>query len=257
MLYRVNDTLKYTLCSKDGTIGKVKEILFDDRKWAVRYLVADTGGWLRGNKVIISPEYMTELNQAGQCINIDLLNAQIEKSPPLTSDLPVDRQNRQIKDDFFVLPDSPLTKLPEFNILEPELDRRDHEERAAERHSWDKHLRSTQTALKMIIDSPDGEVGHIEDFIIDDQTWVVRYLVVSTGKWWPGHHVLVAPPWINKINWGTSRAFVGIDRENFKELEEFTSIEMLTREYENRLHSSCNRIGYWADDPDCKIPDNM
>jgi len=106
-------------------------------------------------------------------------------------------------------------------------------------------------ATGITIEALDGEVGEIEDFIVDDQNWAVRYLVVKTSGWWPGHRILVAPAWISKLNWGSSKIFVGIDREPFKTLEEYKSLDMLTREYEERLHQSCNRIGYWADDPNC------
>ena len=123
----------------------------------------------------------------------------------------------------------------------------------AEEHSWDSHLRSAMFTKGVTIEATDGEIGVIEDYIIDSQTWAIRYLIIDTGKWWKGHKVLVAPPWIEKMNWGTSKIYVNIEREVFKTLEEFTSIDMLTREYENRLHQSCNRIGYWADDTACDI----
>ena len=252
MLYRVKSIDNFTICSKDGTIGKIKELLFDDQKWDVRYMVADTGNWLPGRKVLISPEFMLELSQEKQCVNVDLIKKQIKDSPPLTSDVPVDRQRDKDYWGFFSLPESPLTKLPADQPDQEALNRRELHERFEEEHSWDRHLRSTLAATGLTVEAPDGEVGQIEDFIIDDQTWSVRYFIVKTSDWWPGHQVLVAPPWISKMNWGSSKIFVGIDREPFKSLEEFKSIEMLTREYEIRLHASCNRIGYWADDPACQ-----
>jgi len=251
MLYSAKETDQYTICSKDGTIGKIKELLFDDRKWNVRYMVADTGNWLPGRKVLVSPEFMLELSHEKQCIDVDLVKKQIKDSPPLTSDVPVDRQRDKEFWSFFSLPESPLTKIPADSVDQEKLDRRDFEDRREEEHSWDRHLRSTLAATGITIEALDGEVGKIEDFIIDDQNWDIRYLVVKTSGWWPGHRILVAPPWISKLSWGSSKIFIDINREPFKTLEEFESIETLTRDYEIRLHQSCNRIGYWTDDPAC------
>lgn len=253
MLYNLKSSMDYTICSKDGTIGKIKDVLFDDRKWVIKYLVADTGNWLKGNKVLISPEYMLELNREKQCINVDLLKKEVSASPPETSDLPV---NRQIEKDFFQVPESAWSAyflISNDKEIISDINHRASEERRAEMHSWDSHLRSAMFTKGVTFEATDGDIGVVEDFIIDSVTWAIRYLIVNTGKWWEGHKVLVAPPWIDKMSWGTLRVHVNIEREVFKTLEEFTSIEMLTREYEDRLHQSCNRIGYWADDTACKI----
>lgn len=252
MLYRARSTDNYTICSKDGTIGRVREFLFDDQKWNVRYMVADTGTWFPGRKVLVSPEFMLELSQEKQCINVDLVKKQIKDSPPLSSDKPVDRQKDNPGWGFFLLPESPLTKLPDDQDIQNDLNRRELEERREEERSWDRHLRSTLAATGITIEAPDGEVGQIEDFIVDDTNWDIRYFIVKTSGWWPGHHVLVAPPWVSKMNWGTSKLFIDVNREPFRTLEEFKSLEMLTRDYETRLYQSCNRIGYWADDPNCQ-----
>jgi hypothetical protein len=251
MLYEVNSFKNYSICGIDGTIGKVKELLFDDQKWTVRYLVADTGSWLIGRKVLIAPEFLVSVNKEGQCITVNLTKQQVEDSPPLSSDKPVDRQYDRAYWSFFSLPESALVRRSVANAFMDDLDRKSLEERYAEERSWDHQLRSSQATTGYAVEALDGDVGCIADLIVDDQTWVIRYMIVNTSGWWPGHQVLVAPPWINKINWGSSKIFVSIDREPFKNLEAFTSIDMLTREYEARLHKSCNRQGYWTDDPAC------
>ena len=252
MLFTMKSINQFTLCSKDGTIGKIREVLFNDQTWQVKYLVADAGNWLIGHKVLISPDYMQELNQNQQCINVDLFKQQVKDAPPLSSDLPVDRQKDGEPYSILNLPPSPLTRLPEDQAITSALDIQACADRIAEQHSWDPQLRSTKASSGLTIEALDGEVGQIEDFIIDDQSWTIRYLVVRTGKWWPGHQILIAPPWISRLSWGTSQAFVNIDRAPFRDLEAFTSIEHLTRDYEIRLHQRCNRIGYWTDDPACK-----
>jgi sporulation protein YlmC with PRC-barrel domain len=65
----------------------------------------------------------------------------------------------------------------------------------------DPHLRSTGDVTGYRIHAADGEIGDVEDFIIDDQTWNVHFLVVDTGHWFPGKKVLISPRWISKIKW--------------------------------------------------------
>ena len=92
MLNKAKTLKGYKLDSLDGEIGKVKEFYFDDQHWAVRYLVADTGNWLTGRQVLISPYALGAVNQEEQHISIDLTKKQIEDSPSLDSDKPVSRQ---------------------------------------------------------------------------------------------------------------------------------------------------------------------
>lgn len=251
MLHEINQFKNYTICSADGTIGKVRDFLFDDQSWEIRYLVVDTGNWLVGKKVLITPDNFIQVSDDAQCITVNLTRKQIEESPPLSSHVPVDRQ--KIKHDFFILPDSPLTALPPDLTLMTDVDRKALQDQFNEENGWDPHLRSSRVSTGSAIEATDGEAGRVADFVADDQSWIIRYMVVNTSDWWPGHQILVAPPWISRTSWGTSKIFVQVNRKPFMDLEEFTSIDMLTREYETRLHQSCNRIGYWADDPACNI----
>ena len=68
----------------------------------------------------------------------------------------------------------------------------------------------------------DGEIGHIEDFIIDDETWAIRYLVIDTQNWWPGKKVLVSPLWIERVSWDESKVFANLLRETIKQSPEYT-----------------------------------
>jgi hypothetical protein len=92
MLIKAKAVKGYKLQSLDGEIGKVKEFYFDDRHWTIRYLVADTGNWLTGRQVLISPYALTAVNNKAQNIAVDLTRQQIEDSPSLDSDKPVSRQ---------------------------------------------------------------------------------------------------------------------------------------------------------------------
>ncbi len=102
------------------------------------------------------------------------------------------------------------------------------------------------------IQAEDGEIGHVEDFVIDDETWAIRYLIVDTRNWWPGNKVLISPKWIERVSWDESKVFVNLSRETIKQAPEYTEESLLTRDYETGLHRHYNRQGYWVDEPVAK-----
>ncbi|MDD2599786.1 MAG: PRC-barrel domain-containing protein [Kiritimatiellae bacterium] len=106
-------------------------------------------------------------------------------------------------------------------------------------------MRSTNAVSGYHIQAKDGEIGHVEDFIIDDETWAIRYLVINTSNWWIGKKVLVSPRWIESVNWDTSEVFVNLPREVIKHAPEYTDWSILTREFEDCLHKHYKRDGYW------------
>lgn len=110
-------------------------------------------------------------------------------------------------------------------------------------------MRSTHDASGDNIQATDGEIGHVEDFVIDDKTWAIRYLIIDTKNWWPGKKVLVSPKWIDRISWSERKAFINLSRDAIKESPEFTEESLLTRDYESALHKHYNQKGYWVDEP--------
>ncbi len=92
----------------------------------------------------------------------------------------------------------------------------------------------------------DGQIGHVEDFIIDDETWAIRYLIIDTQNWLPGKKVLLSPRWIESVSWDESKVFVSISRKAVEQSPEYTEESLLTREYETGLHKHYNRQGYWV-----------
>jgi hypothetical protein len=115
--------------------------------------------------------------------------------------------------------------------------------------AWDPHLRSTHDVSGHHIQATDGEIGHVEDFFVDDDTWAIRYLIVDTRNWWPGKKVLISPRWIERVSWRESKVFVNLTREAIKQSPEYPEESLLTRDYETRLHRHYNRQGYWVDEP--------
>ena len=55
MLRTLDGMLGSSIMATDGEIGKIYNVFFDDRSWAVRYMVVETGSWLGCRKLLISP----------------------------------------------------------------------------------------------------------------------------------------------------------------------------------------------------------
>jgi hypothetical protein len=199
--------------------------------------------------VLISPYALVAVNNEKQNIEINLTRKQIEDSPALESDKPV---SRQFEDAYYGFYDWPtywggpyMWGAYPLIVRDPE----QWEESSQGEKTWDPYLRSTKDVTGHHIQAADGEIGHVEDFIIDDETWAIRYLIINTQNWWPGKKVLVSPQWIERVSWLESKVFVNLTRETIKQSPEYTEESLLTRDYETGLHRHYNRQGYWVNEP--------
>lgn len=253
MLIRAKDFKHFKLRARDGDIGKARELYFDDRHWTVRYLVADTGGWLTGRQVLLSPHALGGADVIDRVIPVALTKSQIEQSPSLATDQPVSRQYERHFYDYYGWPmywNGPLIWGPNqypwdatpMTMMEIEA----REEAQRHEDTWDPNLHSTRDVTGHHIQASDGEVGHVADFIIDDSTWSIRYLVVDTKNWLAGKHVLVSPQWIDRLSWEDAKVFVNLTRDQIKQSPEYTP-HNLDREYEAELYKHYDRPGYWSD----------
>ncbi len=249
MLRRAKELGGYKLGARDGDIGKVKEFYFDDRSWTVRYLVADTGGWLSGRRVLISPYALDLADEADKVIPVDLTRAQIEKGPAPETDKPVSRQYERAYYSYYGWPaywGGPyawgMGAYPLRGSAFWSEDPRPAEDE-------DPHLRSTEDVTGRDIQAQDGGIGHVEDFVIDYETWAIRYLIVDTKNWWPGKKVLISTRWIDRISWEESKVFINLTRGAIREGPEYTEDTLITREYEISLHRFYDLEGYWAEKP--------
>jgi hypothetical protein len=245
MLNKAKTLKGYKLYSLDGEIGKVKEFYFDDQHWAIRYLVADTGNWLTGRQVLLSPYAVVDVNKEEQYITVDLTQKQIEDSPSLDSDKPV---SRQFEEDYYGHYGWPVywngtSVWGPYPYIARNHGQRNELPKSEE--TWDPHLRSTRDVTDYDIQATDGEIGHVEDFIIDDEMWMIRYLIIDTQNWWPGEKVLIAPQWIERISWEESKVFINLTCGAIKQSPEYTE-DSLTREYEAALHRHYDRQEYWG-----------
>ncbi len=239
MLDKAKTLTGYKLQSLDGELGTAKDFYFDDRDWTIRYLVADTGEWLVSRQVLISPLSFAGVDREQESLTIKLTKAEIEHSPSLNRDKPVSRQFEQEYAVFFGFPmywGFPKDATAHARSGEP-----------AKKHD-DPDLRSTNAVSGHHVEASDGEIGHVDDFIIDDETWAIRYLIVDTKDWLPGKKVLISPKWIERVSWSEKQVVVALTREAIQQAPEYTDSPPLTRDQEIALHRHYNRPGYWNAD---------
>ncbi|QOY91899.1 PRC-barrel domain containing protein [Paludibaculum fermentans] len=237
----------------DGEIGTIDQLYFDDQIWAVRYLTVNTTNWLDGRKVLISPLSILQTDWNAGRIDVSLTRKQVENAPGIDTHKPVSRQHEAEYFGYYGYPyywDGPYMWGPSyFPTAQPPLMSR--ENALADRiktQSTDSHLRSTEAVSGYQIDAKDGEIGHVDCFLIDDEAWAIRYLEVATKNWWPGKKVLLSPAWVERVSWEESKVFVAVTREAIQTCPEYLDTVPIDREYENRLYFHYGRPPYWVEE---------
>ena len=224
MLRSIKDLYGDTLGASDGEIGKVKDIYFDDQNWAVRYLVVDTGSWLSGRTVLISPHAFGRLDQQHAVLRVFLTRKQIEGSPSIETHKTVSRQYEEDYYSYYGWPfywqGSELWGMNGYPVVDRAVVPSVSEWDAAHGRSpeaRDAHLRSAQAVTGYQIQAQDGLVGHISDLIIDDQTWAIRQLVIKTGSWFSGKEVNLPVSRVTQISYEKSTVSVDLSRKQVEQ----------------------------------------
>jgi uncharacterized protein YrrD len=250
-----------TIHATDGDFGSVDDFLFDDENWAVRYLVVDTGKWIPGRRVLISPASL-KMKRRPDELATSLSKEQIKNSPDIYTDQPVSRQREAEYLNYYGYPyywRGPAlwgtTAYPFHPGVPPPWGFPDRASGATGsavqpkteplHEAEDTHLRSVAEVMGYHIEATDGEIGHVEDFIVDDESWALRYMIVDTVNWWPGKKVVVAPEWITGVSWSNSRVSVNLSREKIKNAPEYDPRTMVSRDFEDRLYDYYSRPKYW------------
>jgi len=241
----------YSIHAVDGEIGSVEDFYFDDERWVVRYLVANTGGWLSGRLVLISPISVEKVNWVDRMVHVNLTKEQVERSPDIDLRKPVSRQEETRLHAYYtwpvywggigmwgggMYPAALATETIDEDV------RRRLEEQKPDR---DTHLRSAREVTGYHIQTRDDGIGHLEDFAVEDGTWALRYFIVDTRNWLPGKKVILSVRWIEKVVWEEAKVHVDLTKEGVKNAPEFNPHSPIERTYETRLHEYYDRPPYW------------
>ncbi len=248
MLQVISPLKGFAIEASDGRIGTVVDYLFDDASWKVRWLVIDCGTWLTGRKVLIHPSAISREDLEQQQFVVALTRAQVEDGPKLLEDQPVSQQMENQLYSYYgwdplwggvnlsAIPGAMASPLmaPHYMGLGPT----DEAETAGDgpMQGADPHLRSVVEVTGYRVQAVDGEIGHIENLMIDDADWSVRYFVVDTRNLWFGKRVLISPLAVKAIDWLDRHVELNVSRELVKASPLWDPLVAFNDEYAKRLH---------------------
>jgi hypothetical protein len=238
MLWDASVIKGYAIEAQDGPLGAVSDFLFEDAHWMIRWLVVDTGHWLPGRKVLLPPSVLGHPNVRARWFPVKLTMQRVKDSPEIDTERPVSRQMEGHIYDFygwerywmgamaspFVAP-----------LYAPGPSAREHVSAETQSKRDDPHLRSIAAVTGYHIHATDGEMGHVEDFLVEDSGWRIRYLVVDTKNWWPGQQVLISPRTVREIDWVDRSIHLNISRQRIKHGRAYDPTKMADRANEDLM----------------------
>jgi uncharacterized protein YrrD len=223
MLQNIKNIYGAKLTASDGEIGHVKDFYFDDKTWVIRYLVADTGSWMAGRLVLLTPHIFGKWDLYGMTLHVSLRKEQIENSPSIEAHKPVSRQYEIDYYRYYGWPNywdgGAMWGSGEYpSLVAPSID----EFLSTQRHHHrdDRHLQSTQAVTGYQIQAIDGEIGTVSGFVVDDKSWAIRELAVETGHWYSGNQILIAPDEIERVSYEDSSVFVKLTKADIQRTAE-------------------------------------
>jgi len=251
MLRKANTLFGYTLRATDDEIGQAHDFYFDADEWEIRYLAVDVGSWLFGRRVLIAPDALGTPNWDQQVLPVNLTRQQVKDSPEVDLVMPITRGYETQLYGYYGWPaywggasammyGAPMTMAPLAGASATPVP---DEVTTMMQNAEASHVHSMRDLTRYAIEATDGGIGQAVDCLVDDTDWTIRYLVVDTGNWLPGKQVLVAPDWIDRVDWNGSRIYVKMTQAQIKHSPEYDSSALPDQQYEQSLH---DHYGYRA-----------
>jgi len=227
MLHLAHKVKGTTVRARDGEVGTLEDFIFEQSRWAVRYLVVDTGSWLGGRKVLLSPMAVQgRWDRSGIALSVH--RARVERSPDLKL-AGLERPGETALLEYYGQPvyweganiwgmfDTPSALL---SAREEPMLRRGN----ATGNAIAEPLRSTEEIKGYHIQASDGEIGHVDDFLIGEDSWRIRYLLVDTSNWIGGKSVLVGTDIVETVDRERGVLRVSDSREDIRLSPAYESI---------------------------------
>jgi uncharacterized protein YrrD len=228
MLINAHNLKGAAIIARDGAIGEIDDFYFDDERWAVRYLVVNTGAWLFRREVLLSPISIKKVDETNNQVLVNLTRDQVKDCPDIDTQKPVSRQHETAFMDYYGYPyywggpylwgdaafPATLTMPP---AVESQMAAAATARMRESEETYDEHLRSVNEVRGYHIGAADAEIGHVDDFIIDDRDWAIRSIIIKTGGWLSGRKILIPPQSIERISWTESTMSVNLTRDQIAE----------------------------------------
>ncbi|MDF1814379.1 MAG: PRC-barrel domain-containing protein [Verrucomicrobiales bacterium] len=257
MVRSVKDLIGYPIEETDGTIGKVKDFLFDDETHTIRYLVADTGNWLSSHLILISPQHLRDPDTGwtGKRFPVNLTKEEIENCPSLETDAPVSRQYEEAFTKYYSL--NPYwTESAMIGYAAPPPSPRDLANNpnlttgpVMSSVKGDSHLRSFNEVRGYDIKAIDGEIGHLEDFIVECDTLRLRFIIVNTHRWLPGGRVMFDIDWLEDFNYMERTAAIELTKDQIKGGPKYDPGEAVNEDSQRILYDYYGKPTPWEKPP--------
>ena len=254
MLRRLEEMLGADVVATDGSVGTLHDVLMDDETWTVRYVAVDTGLWL-GRVVLASPIAIEWPDWQGRKIPLALTRAEIENSPDLLSRPRFTRDEEREFAAYYGYPfywggphlwgwaerPGAMNATPPDGYIPPSALEAD----ATGIDALTTSIYNGKDIRGYHIHALDGEIGHVDDFIIDEASWSVRYLQIDTSNWIGGKTVLLATPWVQRIDPADGKIHVEVTKERIENSPQFDPGKVIDRVFEERLHQHYGLPAYW------------
>jgi hypothetical protein len=248
----LNSLINYTMRATDGDIGEVKEFYYDDQTWTIRYLILETGNWLFGRKVLISPEALIKTDAINNAFYVNITREQVKTSPDIDTDKPLYRQQEVKLFEHYPWNSYWGGSLLGMGYGTPGMIApmavSVHQTMQAEKNEngtepeGDTHLRSTRKTMDFKIHAADGEIGSFEDLIVDDVSWKIESLVVDVSKWISDKKVLISPNAINQIKLRTENVIVNLTVEELQNSPDYNPNDPVNHVMEENLRDYYGRL---------------
>ena len=176
VLHKASKLKGTTVRARDGEVGTVQDLYFDNQQWRVKYLAVKTAAETPNGVVLVAPSAV--------------------RGPWNTAEVPVD-----------------LTR-DEVNRSAPDV------------LPSDRHLMSSADLNGCHIQATDGEIGHVDDVLVDEDSWNIRYVVLDTSNWIGGRAVVISPRVLKGVDLPDRVVTVDVARDDVRRSPELDSIEI-------------------------------
>jgi hypothetical protein len=247
MNFKLSEAAGCIVRASDGEAGVVEHFYFDDLTWIVRYIGIKLKGKSSNRTVLVPSTAFGKPDWEKRIIPLNLTMTQVFSSPDIAVDEPILRQHEIELYNYYAWPGywGGSFYVPfgydaaSFPARSPGNDR---ETSAAGLRKGDPHLRCTRDAMDCKVHASDGVIGKIEDFLVINEPWAIRYLVVNTGAWLNSKSFLVSPHWISKVDWGDQQVFVNLTQETIKESPKYDPSSPVSDVYEGELRDHFQKL---------------
>lgn len=241
MLRSAQSIMGYHIECLDGRLGVVSDLYFEANHWAIRYLVVNPRPLLPGRKVLIPPAAASQPDWSTKSIPLNYTREQVENSPDIDADKPVSRQEEANLHHYFQWVPYWGPAATGAQPLAAPVERADMEERAQAEQPGDPTLRSFAEVCGYTITAQDGEIGHVEDMIFEDEDWLFQLFVVDTRNWLPGKRVVLDTEWIWRVDHSEHAVHIDLQQEAVRSAPEYDPAQAVNEEYQQQLYDYYGR----------------